>query len=248
MTLIYAHRGASGYAPENTFAAFDRALEMPIDGIETDIRATSDGVLVLLHDATVDRTTNGSGAVAGMTLADVQQLDAGSRFAAAYASQRIPTLAAFLDRYADRTRFWLEIKAPGVEPALAAMIDERHLHDRVQFTSFDFESLRRLRATSPEASLAFLTKELAADTIPRCQSIGVVQISIHNSTLTSAVMAAVRQAGMDVRTWGIGDKATLRRVLAMGVFGLTLNWPDWASTGVDDAIPAMGHENGGNGA
>lgn len=228
MTLIYAHRGASGYAPENTFAAFDRALEMPIDGIETDIRATRDGVLVLLHDATVDRTTNGNGAVADITLAELEQLDAGSRFAAAFAGQRIPTLAAFLDRYADGTRFWLEIKAPGVEPALAAMIGERQLHDRVQFTSFEFESLRQLRAASPEASLAFLTRELAPDTLPRCQSIGVAQISIHNSTLTPAVMATVRAAGMDVRTWGIADKATLRRVLAMDVYGLTLNWPDWA--------------------
>lgn len=233
MTLIYAHRGASGYAPENTFAAFDRALEMPIDGIETDIRATRDGVLVLLHDATVDRTTNGAGAVASLTLAEIQQLDASSRFAA-YAGQRIPTLAAFLDRYGNRTRFWLEIKAPGVEPALAAMIGERGLHDRVQFTSFEFESLRRLRAASPEASLGFLTKELAADTITRCQSIGVAQISIHNSTLTPAIMATVREAGMDVRTWGIADKETLRRVLAMGVYGLTLNWPDWAAAVAGD--------------
>jgi glycerophosphoryl diester phosphodiesterase len=229
MTLIYAHRGASGYAPENTFAAFDRALEMPIDGIETDIRATKDGVLVLLHDATVDRTTNGSGAVADMPLAELQQLDAGSRFAAAYVGQRVPTLAAFLDRYAGRTRFWLEIKAPGVEAASATMIGERHLHDQVQFTSFDFESLRRLRAASPEASIAFLTKELAADTLDLCRSIDVAQISIHNSTLTPAVMAAVRQAGMDVRTWGIADKDTLRRALALGVYGLTLNWPDWAA-------------------
>ena len=228
MTLIYAHRGASGYAPENTFAAFDKALEMPIDGIETDVRATRDGVLVLLHDATVDRTTNGSGAVADLTLAELQQLDAGSRFAAAYAGQRIPTLAAFLDRYGGRTHFWLEIKAPGVEPALAAMISARGLHDRVQFTSFDFESLRRLRAASPEASIAFLTKELATGTLALCQSIGVAQVSIHNSTLTPAVMASVREAGMDVRTWGIADKETLRRVLAMGVYGLTLNWPDWA--------------------
>ncbi len=228
MTLIYAHRGASGYAPENTFAAFDRALEMPIDGIETDIRATSDGVLVLLHDATVDRTTNGSGEVAGMTLAGLQQLDAGSHFSSSFAGQRVPTLAAFLDRYADRTHFWLEIKAAGVEPALAAMITSRRLHDRVQFTSFQFDSLQRLRTASPEASLAFLTRELADDTLTLCRSIGIAQISIHNSNLTPEAMAAVRRAGMDVRTWGIADKETLRRVLALGVYGLTLNWPDWA--------------------
>ncbi|MGI8915585.1 MAG: glycerophosphodiester phosphodiesterase [Chloroflexota bacterium] len=231
MTLIYAHRGASGYAPENTLAAFDRALEMPIDGIETDIRATLDGILVLLHDATVDRTTSGSGAVATLTLAQIQQLDAGSHFSDAFAGQRIPTLVAFLDHYAERTRFWLEIKAPGVESELAAIIRERGLFDRAQFTSFDFESLRRMRDVAPEASLAFLTRELAADTLARCTAIGVAQISIHNSTLTPAVIASVRQAGMDARTWGIADKATLRKVLELGVYGLTLNWPDWAGEG-----------------
>lgn len=228
MALIYAHRGASGYAPENTFAAFDRALDMPIDGIETDIRATSDGVLILLHDANVDRTTDGNGPVAGMTLAEVQQLDAGVHFSAAFRGQRIPTLDAFLDRYAERTKFWLEVKAPGVETALAAAIRDRRLHDRVQFTSFDFESLRRLRDVSPEASLAFLIKEMADDTLARCRSICVAQLSIHNSTLTPAVIQTVRDAGMDVRTWGISDRETLRRVLALGVYGLTLNWPDWA--------------------
>jgi glycerophosphoryl diester phosphodiesterase len=228
VTLIYAHRGASGYAPENTFAAFDRALEMPIDGIETDIRATQDGMLVLLHDATVDRTTDGSGAVAGLTLAAVQQLDAGIRFSAAFAGQRIPTLDAFLDRYAERSHFWLEIKAPGVEPDLATTIRRRDLFDRAQFTSFNFESLRRMRELAPEAGLAFITKELAADTIANCTSIGIAQISIHNSTITPAIIASVRQAGMDARTWGIADKATLQRVLDLGVYGLTLNWPDWA--------------------
>lgn len=228
MTLIYAHRGASGYAPENTFAAFDRALEMPIDGIETDIRATKDGVLVLLHDAKVDRTTDGVGAVADLTLAEVQQLDAGIRFADAFAGQRIPTLDAFLDRYGQRTNFWLEIKAPGVERALATAVRERDLFDRAQFTSFDFESLRRMRDVAPEAGIAFITKELTDDTLPRCASIGVSQISIHNSTITPAIIESVRAAGMDARTWGIADKETLRRVLALGVYGLTLNWPDWA--------------------
>jgi len=228
VTLIYAHRGASGYAPENTFAAFDRALDMRIDGFETDIRATRDGVLVLLHDATVDRTTNGQGAVADLTLAQVQALDAGARFGAEYAGARIPTLDAFLDRYGNRTHFWLEIKAEGVEAALAGAVQAHDLADRIQFTSFNYESLRRMRAAWPAARMAFLTKEVPADLVARCQAIGAEQVSIHNSNLTAELIADLRREGLDVRTWGIADKLTLRRVLDLDVYGLTLNWPDWA--------------------
>lgn len=114
--LVIGHRGAAGHAPENTIAAFDRALAMGVDGVETDIRATRDGVLVLLHDATVDRTTRGSGAVADLTWAELEGLDAGARFAGGghpFGVQRIPRLDTFLDRYGGRTSFRLEIKARG---------------------------------------------------------------------------------------------------------------------------------------
>lgn len=228
MTLIYAHRGASGYAPENTFAAFDRAFDFRIDGIETDIRATRDGVLVLLHDATVDRTTNGQGPVAELTLAQVQALDAGVRFGPEHAGARIPTLDAFLGRYGRRTNFWLEIKAEGVEAALARAVQAHDLADRVQFTSFNYESLRRMRAAWPDARLAFLTKEVPANLAAQCHAIAAEQVSIHNSNLTADLIAALRRDGLDVRTWGIADKVSLRRVLDLGVYGLTLNWPDWA--------------------
>src|SRR5207244_1292446 len=92
---IIGHRGAAGHAPENTFAAFDRGLALGADGVETDIRATRDGVLVLLHDATVDRTTAGSGAIADMTWDEAQRLDAAARFrdgAHEFDVQRIPRL------------------------------------------------------------------------------------------------------------------------------------------------------------
>ena len=227
MARIYAHRGASGYAPENTIAAFDLALNMPVDGIETDIRASREGALVLLHDATVDRTTDGRGAVADLSLAELRQLDAGVRFAPRFAGQRVPTLDELLDRYAGRTRFWLEVKAPGVEEPLARAVRERGLGRDVQFSSFQFDSLRRLRAAWPEAELTFLTRELEADTLDRCRGLGVAQLSLHHSALGAAAIGRIRAAGLEARAWGIGDKAALRRVLDLGVSGLTLNWPDW---------------------
>src|SRR5581483_9653967 len=112
---MLAHRGASAYAPENTFAAFDRAIALKSDGIETDVRASKDGRLVLVHDARVDRTTNGEGAVAELSFVELQALDAGSGFNPRFAGERVPTLEAFLDRFGGRLPLCLEVKQPGVE-------------------------------------------------------------------------------------------------------------------------------------
>ena len=101
--LILAHRGASGYAPENTLAAFDLARRMGANGIETDVQLSRDGVMVLVHDERVDRTTDGSGRVADLTWEQLARLDAGSWFAPAFAGQRIMQLAPFLDRYLGAT-------------------------------------------------------------------------------------------------------------------------------------------------
>ncbi|MEA2641502.1 MAG: glycerophosphoryl diester phosphodiesterase, partial [Chloroflexota bacterium] len=108
--LILAHRGASGYAPENTFAAFDVAVSMGADGVETDVQLTGDGALVLLHDDTVDRTTDGHGLLVELTLEQVSRLDAGHWYGELFGGERIPTLEAFLERYVGVLRLDLEIK------------------------------------------------------------------------------------------------------------------------------------------
>lgn len=228
MTLIYAHRGASGYAPENTLAAFDRALEMRSDGIETDVQATRDGVLVLLHDRTVDRTTDGAGAVADMTFAELQRLDAGSRFDAKFTGERVPRLDDFLARYAGRTRFWLEIKAPGIEAAIAAMVQARGLAADVQFSSFNFGALRELHRIWPQADSAFLTRTIQESTIADCRSVGVGSISLSAANINDETLAQVHAAGLELRAWGLEDRETVQRLIALGVAGMTLNWPDWA--------------------
>src|SRR5690348_10584821 len=99
---ILAHRGASGYAPENTHAAFELACQMRADAIETDFRLTRDGVLVLVHDERVDRTTDGSGSVSELTWEQLARLDAGAKFRPDFAGERIPRVDEFLDRYVGR--------------------------------------------------------------------------------------------------------------------------------------------------
>jgi glycerophosphoryl diester phosphodiesterase len=144
--LVIAHRGASAYAPEHTLAAFDLALEMGAEYIEQDLQMTADGVLVVLHDATLERTTRGNprtctGEVSAKTLAEVRECDAGVWFNERYPERarpefvgmRVPTMDEVLTRYSGRARFYIETKnpedAPGMEEALSALLTRHHLHD-----------------------------------------------------------------------------------------------------------------------
>ena len=162
-----AHRGASGYAPENTRAAFDRAIALRAAAIETDVQLTADGYLILLHDGTVDRTSNGSGPVADYTLDELRALDFGGWYAPEFAGQRVLTVAEFLDDYAARIDLCLEIKDPRATAPLVALLTERKLLDRVQVTSFYWTALMDARALNPDLYLGFLTPTFEDDIVER---------------------------------------------------------------------------------
>ena len=110
-----AHRGASSYAPENTFAAFDLAVEMGIGEIEFDVHFTKDSQIIVIHDETLDRTTNSTGPVCDRTLEELQSLDAGSWFDEKFAGETLPALGDLLDRYKDQLRFHIEIQSERAE-------------------------------------------------------------------------------------------------------------------------------------
>ncbi|MEW6755804.1 MAG: glycerophosphodiester phosphodiesterase family protein [Candidatus Latescibacterota bacterium] len=226
--LVLAHRGASAYAPENTFAAFDLALEMGAPGLETDVRATADGQLVLLHDERVDRTTNGTGRVAEMALAQVQALDAGSWKGPEFAGERIPTLAAFLGRYGRRALLRLEVKAPGIESALLETGRAAGLLSDVEFSSFAWEAVARLCSLTPGARVGWLVQAVDAQIIARAAAAGVRFLSARAETLGPEALRHGREAGLEVGAWGVQDDGLLARVVALGVDAFTSNWPDRA--------------------
>ena len=154
-----AHRGASSYAPENTFAAYDKALAMGVHQIELDVHFTSDDHLIVIHDDTVDRTTNGSGPVAEHTLAELRTLDAGSWFGLQYAGERIRTLGEVLEHYKGRHHFHIEIKArdvPGLATRTIDMVRGYGLTDDVTITSFWKPWVDESRAYAPEISTGWL--------------------------------------------------------------------------------------------
>lgn len=138
--LNIAHRGASAYAPENTFAAFDRALELNVSHVEMDVHLTRDGHIVVIHDDRVDRTTDGTGSVAERTLAELRALDAGSWFGAKFTGERIPTLDEVLQRYKDRLYLHIEIKARPAATGLASrtvdLVRRHGVSDSVTIISF----------------------------------------------------------------------------------------------------------------
>lgn len=172
-----AHRGASAYAPENTMAAFKKAAAMEVDYIEFDVQMTKDGQLVVIHDSTVDRTTDGEGSVGEMTYDQLRQLDAGSWFNAAYQGEKIPALREVLDAFGGRVGMLLELKRPaqypGIELKLAMELKQRHLdmpkkHAGVIVQSFDTESLKEVRTLMPHIPVAVLVanaRKLTASTL-----------------------------------------------------------------------------------
>ncbi len=142
MSKVYGHRGASAEFPENTLAAFRRALELGVAGIELDVHLSADGVPVVIHDETVDRTTNGEGAVAGLTVAHLRELDAGQ-------GEYVPTLAEVLDLVGDRVHVDIEVKANAAGEAVLREVRGRDT--RWVISSFDWDVLRYVRSVDDRA-------------------------------------------------------------------------------------------------
>lgn len=226
--VVFAHRGASAYAPENTFAAFDLAVEMGATAMETDVQATADGRLVLLHDARVDRTTDGHGPLADLTLAEVEALDAGASFDPRFAGQRIPTAEEFLARYGGRVRLRLEVKAQGVVDRLVQMVEEASLLAEVEFSSFQYEFVTQLTARAPTATVCYLVQAISHETIGQATAAVARIVSGRAANLTREAIADARSAGLSVSAWGVGDDQLLAKVVDLGVDSFTSNWPDRA--------------------
>ncbi len=225
--LAIAHRGASGYAPENTRAAFDRALAMGAGAIETDVQLSADGALIIFHDNTVDRTSDGRGPLGDYTLAELQALDLGGWYAPEFAGQRILTVTELLDEYAEKIPLALEIKDPRAARPLITALNARGLAEQMQITSFYWTALLDAQATNPDLYLGFLSPIFDEDLITRSVRRGFKQICPHVDRLTAPRVALAHEHGLDVRAWGISRRDQVERLFDTGADGATCNWPDW---------------------
>jgi glycerophosphoryl diester phosphodiesterase len=249
--LVIGHRGASGYAPEHTFASYDLALELGADYIEQDLQMTSDGVLVVMHDDTLDRTTGGRcrGRVIDHTLAQIRACDAGSWFNEAYpdrarddyAGASIPALDEVFARYADRASFYIETKnpedAPGMEQALLELLDRYELLTpaaaewRVLIQSFSERSLRLIRdldPTLPLIQLLHAERETPPAMEGRLHRIAEYAVGIGPSwrDVDAGVISVARELCLEVHPYTVNDTALMQRMTDLGVSGMFTDVPD----------------------
>lgn len=227
--LIIAHRGASACAPENTLAAFRLAAEQGAEAIELDVDLTRDGHIIVMHDATIDRTTTGRGRVGTLTLAEVQRVDAGVWKGAAFAGERVPLLEEVLQAVGQRVLINVEVKdmswrSRGVEAKVAALIRRYDLLDRVIISSFNPLALRRSKQLEPRlacgllyspAEPIFLRQAWFAALIP-----GLNARHPHHSLATAERVRNYHARGQRVNVWTVNDAATCRTMVAVGVDGL----------------------------
>ena len=226
--LIIAHRGASSYAPENTIAAFDLALQLGARHLELDVHLTRDDYLVIIHDDTLGRTTNGTGPVASQTLAILQTLDAGAWFGEAFVGARIPTLAEVLTRYQGRAHLHIELKGhtAHLPQQTVDLVRVHGMVPHVTFTSFQHAHLQTMRAYAPELPMGWLVGEISAAVIAQAHALGCAQLCPRASLVTPELVQRLHAEGFRVRAWGVADDALMRQVVDAGADGMTVNFPD----------------------
>lgn len=248
--IIIGHRGASGLAPEHTFASWDRALEDGADYLEQDLQLTADGVLIVMHDDSLNRTARGPGCLGPVRerqWSEIRDCDVGSWFNEAfpdrarpeYAGQRIPTLDAVLERYRDRARFYIETKnpeaAPGMEEELLRLLRRHDLlprragDHRVIIQSFSDRSLLHIRQLEPLLPLVqlFRSREISWTIRRRLDRVSAWAMGIgpNKDDVDAKLVAAAHDRGLVVHPWTVNDPADLDRLMALGVDGVFTDYP-----------------------
>ncbi|WP_430783820.1 glycerophosphodiester phosphodiesterase [Actinoplanes sp. G11-F43] len=226
MVHVVAHRGYPTVAPENTLPAFTAAIEAGATIVEFDVRCTRDGVPVVIHDKTVDRTTDGTGQVWDLTAGQIAGLDTGPRFGAGFTGVRVPTLAETLDLLAPApVELLVEIKPPATRDevkSILAALTERDLLDRSVVQSFDADVVRKVRDTAPDVRRGLLLFRFDADTVELCRELGVAYCnpSVADVLNGPETMAALAAAGIGVMPWTPNDVTQWRPLVDAGVAGL----------------------------
>ena len=240
---IISHRGANIYAPQNTLPAFRRGLELGADGFETDVHLTRDGQLVLCHNYSIDKTSNGTGLISRMTLDVLRGYDFGSYLSEKFAGTRIPTLGEFLDLVAaERLRVLnIELKSPkenetAIVGETIAAVKEHGLFDRLLISSFDPALLTEAKKIDPATKTGFLYSPnskvtfriLHRNMLAVAKEIGADALHPFSLYVTKNLVDAAHSAGMEVNVWTVNSPKSVLRMAALGVEGIITDYPDVA--------------------
>lgn len=243
LPLILAHRGASAYAPENTLAAFRLAQELGADGIELDVQLTRDKIPIVIHDFTVDRTTDGTGRVRNLTMGEIARLDAGFWKTEDYRGEKIPTLSQVFDALADwlnpigRARPCLinvelkttRVRTDGLERAVLNVIARHGVENRVLLSSFDPLSLYRAKKINPRVPRGLLyCSDMPIYLRERWFQFLTAPQALHPEypLINARFMENARAKKLQVNTWTVDDPDQARRLAELGVHAIITNKPD----------------------
>jgi glycerophosphoryl diester phosphodiesterase len=227
--LVIAHRGASAYAPENTLAAFQLAAEQGADAIELDVDLTRDGHVVVMHDATIERTTNGHGRVHDLALDEIRQADAGVWKGVAFKGERVPLLQEVFEAVGQQLLINVEIKdmsllGNGLEARVIALIEQHDLIERVLISSFNPFALRRVKRINPHLACGlicapdlpiFLREAWLAPVIPQRNA-----RHPHHSQVNRRAVDRLHTQGLAVNVWTVNQAGVARAMIHAGVDGI----------------------------
>ncbi|PTX65063.1 glycerophosphoryl diester phosphodiesterase [Melghirimyces profundicolus] len=220
---VYAHRGYSSVAPENTMAAFRRAAEAGADGLELDVHLTKDGHVVVIHDYTLQRTTDGTGRVKDFTLEEIRRLDAGSWFGEEFRCERVPLLEEVLGLAADRDLYLnIELKnnqypEPGLENRVLELTERYGWTGKTVISSFNHHSLRKVKREKPDLDTAILYMSHLFEPWEYVQRAGLSSIHPYWPTVTKEMAESCRERGLPLRPFTVNRAGEMRRLVSIGV-------------------------------
>jgi glycerophosphoryl diester phosphodiesterase len=230
--VVIAHRGDKVHAPENTLSAFRLAAEKGADAVEFDVKLTADGQVIILHDPTVDRTTNGSGRVATLPLVALRDLDAGAWFSEQYRGERLPTLEEVFETVGRRIYMNVELTnystpSDALVPKVVELVKKHGMEDRVLFSSFLARNLRKARLLLPEVPRGLLTLSGLLGAWGRTFGWrrGYAALHPYLTDVDAGLVDRLHAAGKRINVWTVNAEADLKRMIGLGVDGLFTDDP-----------------------
>ncbi len=234
-TEIFAHRGASGYAPENTLEAFALAIRQGADGIELDVQLSSDGIPVVIHDETVDRVTEKTGWVKDYTLKELKELTVLKDKFPGYAQSKIPTLKEVLEAVKPSgIQVNIELKTgiywyPEIEKKVAEIVEATGMKEKVIYSSFNHYSIQKIKGIVPDAETAYLYSDviLNVEDYARKTNVDGLHPAVYHVKMADFLQEYLK-SGLKVRVWTVNEKEDMKELTEAGVTAVITNYPDIA--------------------
>lgn len=233
-TLVIAHRGASGYAPENTIVAFKKAIEVGSDGIELDVHFSKDRNLIVCHDERVDRTTNGVGFIKDLTLKELKKLDAGSWYNKKYKGEKIPILNEVFELVKDKNILInIEIKSgpiiyDGIEKAIVELIEKYNIVEKVIISSFNHYSLVKIKKINNNVKTGILYIAGLVEPWVYAKRLNAEAIHPFFYSVVPEIVKGCKDNGIEINPFTVDESTHIKRMIKLGVTGLITNYPDRA--------------------